>query len=367
MKTDTSMQINKWLLPFSWLYGLIVFFRNKFFDWGILKREEFNIPIICIGNLTVGGTGKTPHTEYIVNILRDKYRVAVLSRGYGRKTNGYILADRDSSSLEIGDEPYQIKQKFPDIYVAVDADRRRGIKTLLELDNPPQVIILDDAFQHRYVTPSYTIVLSDYNRPVYEDALLPAGRLREPVFHLRKASMVVVTKCPTDLKPIDYRIMSHNLNLFPYQSLFFTVVAYDSQLIPVFGEVDNIDCSALKNKHILLVTGIASPKMILKELALYTDNVDTLSYPDHHVFKEKDIRNITKRFDAIGADDKIILVTEKDAARLVLREDINDELKQKIFYLPIKVSFVGNECNEFDNKIINHVKEYSRNRIVYKR
>lgn len=367
MRENPSVQINKWLLPLSWLYGLIVFFRNKFFDWGILKREEFNIPIICIGNLTVGGTGKTPHTEYVVSILKDKYRIAVLSRGYGRKTNGYILADENTTSLDIGDEPYQIKRKFPDIYVAVDADRRNGIRTLLELDNPPQVIVLDDAFQHRYVNPSYTVVLSDYNRPVYEDALLPAGRLREPVSHLRNVSMIVVSKCPVDLKPIDYRVMSHNLNVFPYQSLFFTTIAYGTKLKPVFGEVEDIDCDNLRNMHVLLVTGIASPQKIKEHLALHTDNVEALNYPDHYIFKAKDIKHIVSRFEEIESDDKIILVTEKDAARLVLRNDIDEDVKRRIYYLPIEVSFVGSEHSEFDNKIINHVKEYSRNRIVYKK
>lgn len=367
MKTNTSTQVNKWLLPFSWLYGLIVFFRNKFFDWGILKREEFNIPIICIGNLTVGGTGKTPHTEYVVNILRNKYKVAVLSRGYGRKTNGYILADNNSTSLDIGDEPYQIKRKYPEIYVAVDAERRRGIHKLLAMDNPPQVIVLDDAFQHRYVNPSFTVILSDFNRPVYEDALLPAGRLREPISHLRKVSMVVVTKCPADLKPIDYRIISHDLGLFPYQSLFFTSIAYSPILRPVFGEAKDINCADIRHTHVLLVTGIASPKLIIKELSQYTNNVESITYPDHHIFRSKDIKQIKKRFDSIASDNKIIVVTEKDAARLVLREDIDDDLKQKIFYLPIEISFVGSEHEEFDNKIISHVKEYSRNRIVYKK
>lgn len=230
-----SVHINWWLLPISWLYGFVVCIRNRLFKWGILKSEEFDIPVICIGNITVGGTGKTPHTEYLVKLLKDKYRIAVLSRGYGRKTKGFILAGSDSTSRQIGDEPLQIKQKFPEVLVAVDAKRTRGIHNLMALEDPPEVILLDDAFQHRYVKPSYSIVLTNYNRPAYLDKLLPAGRLRESFGHIYKASMIVVTKCPDDLKPIDYRLITHEINPYPYQSLFFTRFTY-KQLVPVFAD-----------------------------------------------------------------------------------------------------------------------------------
>lgn len=348
------VHINKWLLPFSWLYGLIVYFRNKFFKWGIFKQEEFDIPVICIGNITVGGTGKTPHTEYIIRLLQDKYRVGVLSRGYKRKTKGFILAAKETSSKEIGDESFQIKNKFPNVLVAVDADRRRGIRNLLSLKNPPQVILLDDAFQHRYVKPSYTIVLSDFNRPVYEDTLLPAGRLREPSSYMDDANMIVVTKCPQDLQPIDYRIISRDINPFPYQELYFTSLGYQG-LKPVFSG-NNKPLSALKDKHILLVTGIASPRMIMKKLSEYTDEVDTITYPDHYAFKSKDIKYITDKFNKINSDNKIILVTEKDAARLVTRKDIDKEIKKHLYYLPIEILFADNE-NAFRDKILKHVED----------
>ena len=364
--TYQSIPINKWLLPLSWLYGLIVFFRNKFFDWGIFKQESFDIPIICIGNITVGGTGKTPHTEYLVNLLHQKYRVAVLSRGYGRKTKGFILSDEESTSLTIGDEPFQIKQKFPDIIVAVDGNRRRGIRYLLELDNPPEIILLDDAFQHRYVKPSYIILLSNFNRPMYQDKLLPAGRLRESFSNYQKANMIIVSKCPPELKPIDYRIMSHDIHPYPYQSLFFTKYVY-KKLIPVFGDKKKaLDLDSLENKDILLVTGIASPAMILKLLNNYTDKIEEMTFPDHHTFKQKDIKRIQKRFEEIESKNKIILVTEKDATRLVLREDIDETIKHSIYSLPIEVSFDGAE-NEFDNKILKHVRENTRNRILYQK
>lgn len=191
MLNKPTVKIRKWLLPISWVYASVVYLRNKLFDWKILEQKKFNIPIICVGNITVGGTGKTPHTEYIVGLLqRNGYRVAVLSRGYGRSTNGYILSDENSTSRTIGDEPFQIKRKFPEINVAVDGDRRRGIKKLLKLENPPQVIVLDDAFQHRYVKPSLTILLTDYNRPMNTDAMLPAGSLREPFTNASRAGII---------------------------------------------------------------------------------------------------------------------------------------------------------------------------------
>ncbi len=350
------VHINKWLLPFSWLYGFGVYIRNKFFDWGILKHEEFDVPVICIGNITVGGTGKTPHTEYLVKLLQEKYRVGVLSRGYKRKSKGFVLATPDSTSLKIGDESFQIKQKYPDAIVAVDGNRRRGIKELLSLDNPPEIILLDDAFQHRYVKPSYTIILSDFNRPVYDDTLLPAGRLREPASSLENASIIIVTKCPEDLQPIDFRIISHDINAYPYQGLYFTSFTYKN-LEPVFGGGDKkLTLNSLRGKHILLATGIASPKMMINKLSEYTTEIDTLTYPDHHNFRVKDIKHISERFRSINADDKIILVTEKDAARLVLRNDIDEDIKEYLYYLPIEVAFMDKET-EFKEKIFKHVRE----------
>lgn len=363
-KIYQSIPINKILLPLSWLYGLIVYFRNKFFDWGIFKQESFDIPIICIGNITVGGTGKTPHTEYLVNLLRQKYRVAVLSRGYGRKTKGFILSDEHSTSLTIGDEPFQIKQKFPNIIVAVDGNRRRGIHYLLELENPPEVILLDDAFQHRYVKPSFSILLSNFNRPMQKDKLLPAGRLRESFSNYSKANMIIVSKCPVELKPIDYRIISNDIHPYPYQSLFFTKYVY-KKLVPVFGNKKKVlDLDSLKDKDILLVTGIASPKMIIKLLENYTNKIEEMTFPDHHTFKTKDIKSITKRFEEIISKEKIILVTEKDATRLIIRDDIDKSIQDSIYSLPIEVSFEDAE-EEFDNKILKHVRENTRNSRFY--
>lgn len=366
MDIQPTVHINKWLLPFSWLYGVIVCLRNRFFKWGIFKREEFDIPVICIGNIAVGGTGKTPHTEYIIRLLKDKYRVAVLSRGYGRKTSGFILGDNDSTARILGDEPYQIKRKFNDIIVAVDEKRVRGIKRLLAMDNPPQVILLDDAFQHRYVKPSYSILLTDFSRPLHLDKLLPAGRLREPASYASKANTIIVTKCP-NLLPIDYRIISHDINVFPYQDLFFSSIVY-KKLKPVFDEhADSIILEHLRNKNVLLVTGIASPQTIVDKLKVYTNKIEMMTYPDHHSFKKRDIHNIANKFGEIDSVNKIIIVTEKDASRLVSNV-VGDDLKRYFYYLPIEIGFSDEESEKkFNDNILNHVRTYKANRIIFKK
>lgn len=361
MLNKPTVKTRKWLLPLSWVYGSVVYLRNKLFDWKILEQKKFDIPIICVGNITVGGTGKTPHTEYIVKLLLDNgYRVAVLSRGYGRKTNGYILADENSTSRTIGDEPFQIKQKFPEIYLAVDGDRRNGIKKLMKLANPPQVIVLDDAFQHRYVKPSLSVLLTDYNRPMNTDKLLPAGTLREPFSNAHRASIIIATKCPDDMQPIQIRIMTHDLDLFPYQTLFFTNFKYDKLRAVFPNEKKELNLSELRGKTVLLVTGIASPLPMICELKKYTDKIEEMIYPDHHAFSSKDIKDIKKRFESIFSENKIIVVTEKDATRLIVRKDIDQDFAKAIYSLPIEVSFIENK-ELFNDKILNHVRENSRN------
>ena len=220
---EQPIKIFRWLYPASWLYGTGVYLRNKLFDWGWLQSKSFSVPVICIGNLVAGGTGKTPHTEYLIRLLSNcGWNVATLSRGYKRKSKGYVLADAQSSAQQIGDEPKQMKGNCPDIRVAVDKDRCHGIEKLLALENPPvDVILLDDAFQHRYVKAGLNILLTDYHRLLCDDALLPAGQLREPAENKQRAQVVIVTKCPDDLKPIDFNIITKKLHLYPYQKLFF--------------------------------------------------------------------------------------------------------------------------------------------------
>ena len=229
------IKINNWLLPLSWIYGLGVRIRNKMFDWGILKIHAFDIPVISVGNITVGGSGKTPHVEYLINILKDKVKVAVLSRGYKRKSRGFLLAGKDTQMKDIGDEPYQMKIKFPDVYVAVDKNRCHGINLIRANDetSDTDVILLDDAYQHRYVKPGINILLVDYHRLIMYDKLLPAGRLREPRSGKMRADIVIVTKCPRELKPMEFRVITKTMNLYPYQKLFFSTLKY-KDLKPVY-------------------------------------------------------------------------------------------------------------------------------------
>ena len=261
------IKIHKWLYPVSWIYGAVVVMRNKLFDWGIFRSKSFDVPVICFGNLAVGGTGKTPHTEYLIKLLHDKYQVAVLSRGYKRRTKGYVLATPQCTAKTIGDEPYQMYTKFSSVTLAVDEKRCHGIEKLLKLKEPStDVILLDDAFQHRHVKAGLNILLTDYHRLFCDDTLLPAGRLREPVSGKNRAQIVIVTKCPQDIKPIDYNIITKRLNLYPYQQLFFSSFRYGN-LQPVFPTMSpdtnanstnhEVALSSLTNTDILLMTGIA--------------------------------------------------------------------------------------------------------------
>ena len=234
------IKINEWLTPLSWLYGIGVGIRNQMFELGILKSKAFDVPVISVGNITVGGSGKTPHVEYLIRQLHDKVKVAVLSRGYKRKSRGYVLADKQSTARDIGDESYQILKKFPGIYVAVDKKRCNGIERLTsdEATKDTDVILLDDAYQHRYVKPGINILLVDYHRLIIYDKLMPAGRLREPQSGKARADIVIITKCPADLKPMEFRVLTKALNLYPYQKLFFTTLEY-GDLQPLYCGEDH--------------------------------------------------------------------------------------------------------------------------------
>ena len=344
------ININKKLLPLSWCYGLGVGFRNLLFEMGVLKSRSFKVPVISVGNITVGGTGKTPHVEYLIRLLKDHLNVAVLSRGYKRKSHGFVLAGKDTTMWDIGDEPYQMKQKFPDITMAVDSKRTRGIQKLIdgEAGKEIDVILLDDAFQHRYVKPGINILLVDYHRLVIYDKLLPAGRLREPVKSKDRADVVIVTKCPKDMKPMEFRVITKAMKLYPYQRLFFSTHEYDAPK-PVFPDLSNresieslgvIDSmgvlesldplSPLAGKNILLLTGIASPEQMVQDLTPVTPNISTLTFGDHHAFRPKDIRRINERFSALP-DPKLIITTEKDATRLEAVEGLSDEVKSHLY------------------------------------
>ena len=359
------IKIRKWLTPLSMLYGMVVGIRNQLFELGVLKSRSFDIPVISVGNITVGGSGKTPHIEYLVRLLKDKVKVAVLSRGYKRKSKGYVLADADTSMSDIGDEPYQMKKKFPDIYIAVDKNRCEGIDNLTQQDatKDTDVVLLDDAFQHRYVKPGVNILLVDYHRLIISDKLLPAGRLREPKEGKARADIVIITKCPKDLKAINYRMLTRSMNLFPYQSLFFTTLEY-GELFMLFGnEKKAID--KISDQHVLLLTGIASPQQMILDLEPLCLETIPLAYSDHHDFKAKDIARINQMFEAMPAP-KMIITTEKDAARLETAEGLNDEVRNHLYVLPVEIKFMQEQEKLFNHKILSYVQKNSRNSILVK-
>lgn len=360
------IKINNWLLPLSWIYGFFVRLRNTLFDIGALKSRSFTVPTIAVGNITVGGTGKTPHVEYLIRLLQDKFRVAVLSRGYKRKSCGFMLADETSTVASIGDEPYQMKQKYPAVAVAVDKNRCHGIERLTDdsVVKDIDVVLLDDAFQHRYIKPGVNILLVDYHRLVIYDKLLPAGRLREPLSGKDRADIVIVTKCPKDLKPMEFRVITKAMNLYPYQRLFFTRLDYDA-LRPIYcGE--NRELTTLgKDEHVMLLTGIASPKQMMIDLQPYTDNIHPLTFSDHHAFTAADVERINRTFADLPSP-KLIITTEKDATRIVGLDGLSQEVRHNIFTLPVKIRFMLEQEETFNENIIGYVHKNSRNSILVK-
>ena len=359
------IKINKWLLPLSWIYGLGVKLRNTLFETGVLKSRSFDIPVISVGNITVGGTGKTPHVEYLANLLKDTFRVAVLSRGYKRKSKGFLIATAQTAMQEIGDEPYQMKRKFPHVTIAVDKDRCHGIERLTEEDSSLDVVLLDDAFQHRYVKPGINILLADYHRLIIYDTLLPAGRLREPLTGKNRADIVIVTKCPKELKPMEFRVITKAMSLYPYQSLFFTTLDY-GELYPLYHKTKpNATLSQLSHHSVLLVTGIGSPKQLEHDLSPLIPNLTPLSFSDHHEFREKDIELINETYNKMPSP-KCIITTEKDATRLECIEGLSDDVKNHLYVLPVRITFMQEQEDVFKNKIIGYVRKNSRNSILAK-
>ena len=334
--------LRKILFPLAFLYWLITFIRNWLYDKGIFKSSSFDIPIIAVGNLSVGGTGKTPQIEYLIRLLSEKYKVAVLSRGYKRTTEGFILADDTATASSIGDEPFQFFSKFPKIQVAVDANRKIGIESLLQLKDKPDVILLDDAYQHRKVKAGFYILLTAYDDLFCNDYILPFGNLREPSSGKKRADMIIVTKCPSDLSELAQQKIREKLNVT--QSVFFTTIQYDDF---VFGNNSQLLVSEIKKESKVLVAGIAKPKLFFEFLKSDTD--ETLVFPDHHHFSKQDCEQILAK-----AKGRKIITTEKDFVRL------NGLLpKAQLFYLPIKSAFLNNK--NIDKTIKDYVGKGSRN------
>ena len=342
------------LLPLALVYWFIIFIRNQFYNKKIFSSTSVGLPLICVGNLSVGGTGKSPMVEYLVENLKDKFSVATLSRGYKRKTKGYALADENSTALEIGDEPMQFHLKFPDISVAVGEERLEAIPELLHDKPQTQVVILDDAFQHRAIKAGMNILLTDYNNLFTRDFYLPTGDLRDLVSSYKRADIIVVTKCRPDLSEDEKKKITKEINPLTHQSVFFTSIEYG---LP-YHIITKKATSLSERKEVLFISGIANPRPLKKLLEQQSKVYDMMHFPDHHIFTIDDWKEIKKRFNSISAKNKIILSTEKDAVRLV---KFNNEIDDLPFYIiPIRHHFLFGEEDRFNQAIINFIQNFKK-------
>ncbi|MBZ4041865.1 tetraacyldisaccharide 4'-kinase [Flavobacterium hibisci] len=332
--------LRKIFFPFAILYGFITSIRNFLFDKGILKSTSFNVPVIAVGNLSVGGTGKTPQIEYLIRLLSNQYKVAALSRGYKRKSEGFVLANSTSNAEILGDEPFQFYQKFPNIQVAVDANRTNGITQLLSQKIKPEIILLDDAYQHRKVKAGFYILLTAFGDLYADDFMLPTGNLRESRSGARRANIVVVTKCPKNLSDEKQEEIRLKLKLNCSQQLYFTFIDYDDA---IYNKEEKIAINEIKSESKVLLAGIAKPKPFFDFLK--TENDECLTFPDHHHFSAADLNEIQNK-----AQGKKIITTEKDYVRL---KDVR--MISKLYYLPMKSTFINHQQN-FDAAILNYVK-----------
>lgn len=340
------------LKPLSWLYSGITGFRNKLYDCGWKKTVRFDIPVISVGNITVGGTGKTPHTEYLVSLIKERAHTAVLSRGYGRSTSGYLLAGSTSSdSRLIGDEPFQIYSRFPDICVAVCEDRVKGVRRLLE-ETDTEAVILDDAFQHRSISPSLNILLTDWNRLLLKDCVMPAGHLRESAHGRRRADIIIVTKCPDTLSAADMESLSSRLAARPEQKVFFSCFTYGFPYRLTDGSPMESD-----DAPVLALTGIAQPQPLVRKLESDGRRVKLLAYPDHHSYSKRDLKAIETELDRLGPDAKVV-TTQKDAARLQSTE-LPEQLASRIYVLPVSVQFLK-DGPAFDSLVTDHLESFKK-------
>ncbi len=379
------MKYLRWLLlPFSLLYGLVVIMRNWFYDAGLFKSYKFTKPIISVGNLEVGGAGKSPMTEYLIRLLKSDYKLATLSRGYGRETKGYLIAENQESragnqdtkgidyppltthhsllSIRIGDEPAQFHQKFPDITVAVCENRVAGLIKLLP---DHDLILMDDAYQHRAVTPGLSILLFDYARVNQPHFLLPAGNMREPFSGRWRAQVIIISKCPTSLTHDEQVELAYTIEPLPYQQLFFTSIAYQG-LHDLKG--NEADITVDKDTTVFLLTGIANPQPLLQYLSSSTPNIIHHNYPDHHTFTLKNIAKLAAEYAAHPSQKKIIITTEKDAQRLEeswLKQAGQNDEKLPVFVMPIQVEFLNNSGSQFDKIVLDYVREHTTDHSIH--
>lgn len=343
------------LFPFAVIYGIITSLRNLLYDWKFLQSKSFDVHTICVGNLAVGGTGKTPHVEYLIKLLQDEVKIATLSRGYKRKTTGFIHADENSTALDIGDEPLQYKTKNPNLDVCVDANRVNGVKKILSFPEPPKVIILDDAFQHRALNSELKIVVSEYSNLYLNDCMLPTGTLRESKAGIKRADIIIISKTPDKTTGIEIRNVIKDIKPLAHQQLFFTWLKY-GELVGFQNPTETIDTlNDLFRYRIVLFTGIGNPSPMVTYLKEYASDVKHIQYPDHHQFTIQDIADIRAELDAFEGGNKIVITTEKDAMRLKGSDlqDIANTLP--LYVLPIEVDF-KDKAQEFNETIINYVR-----------
>lgn len=346
------------LLPFTLIYAVVVKVRNLLFDAGLLPSESYAIPVIAVGNLTLGGTGKTPMVEYLTRLLEPGLQLAILSRGYGRATKGTIIANPDASYTEIGDEPKQMQRKFKNIAICVAENRRDGMAKLLSCPRPPEVVIMDDGFQHRYVKPGLSIVLFDYNRPPWNDFCLPAGNLREPLEGVKRADIVIISKCPENLTQAEGDKMRERLGLLPRTRLFFTSILYGNP-VPL-ERLESNSCLVQRLEEtkspLVALAGIGNPAPFFAMARKFHPQPITLRYRDHHQFSAADIKRLT----SLSEKHKIaplILTTEKDATRLHYTKEMPESLKNQVWYIPVEIEFLFNAKNSFDELITRYVRK----------
>ena len=342
------------LLPFAILFGIIVWIRNKLYDKNILRSSTFGLPLICVGNLSVGGTGKSPMVEYLVWLLKNRYKVATLSRGYKRKTKGYALASEKTTAIEIGDEPMLFYKKFPDVPVAIGEQRIEAIPQLLHDRPETEVIILDDAFQHRAIKAGLNILLTDYGNLFTRDFFLPTGDLRDMRSSYKRANVVVVTKCPPQVSREEKQAIIAEISPLPHQKIFFSTIFYGAPYHITHRNVQEFT----EHTEVLLITGIANPRPLKEYLEDRVDSYQMMHFGDHHIFTIDDWKEIKTRFQKMEAKNKIVLTTEKDAMRLL---KFSNEMDGMPFYvIPIEHSFLFDGEREFENEVLSFLENFKK-------
>lgn len=338
-------------LPLALLYGFVVALRNKFYDSGFFTSIEFSLPVICVGNITVGGTGKSPHIEYLIELLQNQYQIATLSRGYKRYTRGFRIADANSNARDIGDEPFQFKAKYPNVEVCVAEERMTAIPQLLQKKPHVEIILLDDAFQHRTVKAGLNILLTDYHRLYTRDYIMPFGLLRESKSAAKRAQVIIVSKCPHDLSIQQRDELISEIAPLPEQQIFFSTIAYKT-IYPLSPNQIQLETSTT----VLLVCGIANPEPLKLQLEKSFSKVYTLTYPDHHYFTTDDIAEIHETFNNITTSKKIIVCTEKDAAKLILQQEVISKYELPIFIQPIGIEFLFDGASKFNEICLQYIQ-----------